>query len=89
MKRPIYSLILGTKTYIVLSSPTAVKDLLDKKSNIYSSRPEMYLGHDIVGEGRRFVTMVSNKSFLSGAVTFSHELRPFRNTAQCGDRFTK
>ncbi|KAL5324127.1 hypothetical protein ACEPPN_008670 [Leptodophora sp. 'Broadleaf-Isolate-01'] len=48
---------MGTKTYIVLSSPTAVKDLLDKKSNIYSSRPEMYLGHDIVGLGRRFVTM--------------------------------
>ncbi|KAG4433719.1 hypothetical protein IFR05_010800 [Cadophora sp. M221] len=48
---------MGTKTYIVLSSPTVVKDLLDKKSNIYSSRPEMYLGHDIVGLGRRFVTM--------------------------------
>jgi hypothetical protein len=70
MKRPIYSLIFGTKTYIVLSSPTAVKDLLDKKSNIYSSRPEMYLGHDIVGQGRRFVTMVSNKPFLAGPFIF-------------------
>ncbi|TVY30728.1 Cytochrome P450 monooxygenase [Lachnellula hyalina] len=60
MKRPIYSLILGTKTYIVLSTPTAVKDLLDKKSSIYSSRPDIYLGQDVVSEGRRFVTMASS-----------------------------
>ncbi|TVY51099.1 Cytochrome P450 monooxygenase patI, partial [Lachnellula cervina] len=54
---PIYSLILGTKTYIILSTPTAVKDLLDKKSNIYSSRPDIYLGQDVVSDGLRFVTM--------------------------------
>ena len=35
---PIYSLILGTKTIIVLSSPEAVRDLLDKKGHIYSDR---------------------------------------------------
>ncbi|TVY17605.1 Cytochrome P450 monooxygenase yanC [Lachnellula arida] len=54
---PIYSLILGTKTYIILSTPTAVKDLLDKKSSIYSSRPDIYLGQDVVSDGQRFVTM--------------------------------
>lgn len=35
---PIYSLILGTKTMIVLSSSEAVRDLLDKKGAIYSDR---------------------------------------------------
>ena len=35
---PIYSLILGTKTMIVLSSDQAVVDLLDKKGAIYSDR---------------------------------------------------
>jgi hypothetical protein len=41
---PVYSLILGTKTLSILSSDKAVKDLLDKKSNMYSHRQEMYTG---------------------------------------------
>ncbi|KAF4624844.1 hypothetical protein G7Y89_g13323 [Cudoniella acicularis] len=39
---PVYSLILGTKTLVVLSSDTAVKDLLDKKSSIYSDRQDIW-----------------------------------------------
>jgi hypothetical protein len=35
---PIYSLILGTKTMIVLSGSELVRDLLDKRSAIYSDR---------------------------------------------------
>ncbi|OQV08527.1 hypothetical protein CLAIMM_12785 [Cladophialophora immunda] len=54
---PIYSLILGTKTYIVLNTDAAVKDLLDKRSAMYSSRPEMYMAHDIASGGLRTVTM--------------------------------
>ncbi|KUJ09662.1 cytochrome P450 [Mollisia scopiformis] len=46
---PVYSLILGTKVMIVLSSDQSIKDLLDKRSNIYSSRPEMYLGQIVSG----------------------------------------
>ncbi|RMJ17408.1 hypothetical protein CDV36_002920 [Fusarium kuroshium] len=53
---PVYSLILGTKVMIVLSSDKAVKDLLDKRSTIYSSRPEMYLGQ-IVSGGLRVLLM--------------------------------
>ncbi|KAI1125417.1 cytochrome P450 [Nemania abortiva] len=52
---PIYSLILGTRTMIVLSSDEAVKDLLDKRSGIYSSRPDNYLSQDIVSGGFRMV----------------------------------
>ncbi|KAI0906969.1 cytochrome P450 [Ustulina deusta] len=60
---PIYSLILGTQVMIVLSSDRAVKDLLDKKSGIYSSRPDMYLGHDIVSGGFRMVLMEYGESW--------------------------
>jgi hypothetical protein len=35
---PVYSLILGTKTMVVLNSARAVQDLLDKRSAIYFSR---------------------------------------------------
>ncbi|KAI0595450.1 cytochrome P450 [Biscogniauxia sp. FL1348] len=59
---PVYSLILGTKVMIVLSSDQAVKDLLDKKSSIYSSRPETYIaqvvsGRHIVPGGYRVLLM--------------------------------
>ncbi|OIW33988.1 cytochrome P450 [Coniochaeta ligniaria NRRL 30616] len=37
----VYSLILGTKILVVLSSDKAVKDLLDKRSGIYSYRQEI------------------------------------------------
>ncbi|KAI8932356.1 hypothetical protein NX059_010548 [Plenodomus lindquistii] len=53
---PIYSLILGTKVMIVLNSDQAIKDLLDKRSGIYSSRPEMYIGQ-LVSGGLRMVLM--------------------------------
>ena len=56
---PIYSLILGTKTLIVLSSDTAIKDLLDKRGNVYSDRPEMYIGMTICSGGLRVLMMVS------------------------------
>lgn len=35
---PVYSLVLGTKTIVVLSSAEAIRDLLDKRSGIYSDR---------------------------------------------------
>ncbi|KAI5922679.1 cytochrome P450 [Camillea tinctor] len=53
---PMYSLILGTKVMIVLSSDKAISDLLDKRSNIYSSRPDMYLS-SMVGAGSRMLLM--------------------------------
>ena len=54
---PVYSLVLGMKVMVVLSSDQAIKDLLDKRSGIYSSRPEMYLGQIISG-GYRVLLMV-------------------------------
>ncbi|KAI1103168.1 putative cytochrome P450 [Jackrogersella minutella] len=53
---PVYSLMLGTKVMIVLSSDKAIKDLLDKRSNIYSSRPDAYLGN-IISNNQRMLLM--------------------------------
>ncbi|KAF4953618.1 hypothetical protein FGADI_5954 [Fusarium gaditjirri] len=54
---PVYSLILGTKPFIVLSSAQAVKDLLDKKSALYSDRQEMYVGQILGSGGLRLLMM--------------------------------
>ncbi len=49
---PVYSLMLGTQVMIVLSSDKAIKDLLDKRSGIYSSRPDNYLANVVSGNLR-------------------------------------
>ncbi|KAK4221067.1 cytochrome P450 [Podospora fimiseda] len=54
---PVYSLILGTKVMIVLSSDKAVKELLDKKSNMYSHRQEMYVGQTLCSGDLRILMM--------------------------------
>lgn len=59
---PVYSLILGTKTLVVLSSDRAVKDLLDKKSGKYSHRQEMYVGQELCSGGLRVLMMVRSTS---------------------------
>ncbi|KAH7134296.1 cytochrome P450 [Dactylonectria macrodidyma] len=59
---PVFSLILGTKTMVVLSSDEAVKDLLDKRSGIYSDRPDMFIGQKIASGDLRLVVMVRRAS---------------------------
>jgi Cytochrome P450 len=55
---PVYSLILGTKILIVLSSDEAVKELLDRRSAIYSDRQDMYIGQTLCSDGLRMLMMV-------------------------------
>lgn len=55
---PVYSLMLGTKCLIVLSSDEAVKELLDKRSGIYSHRQEMYIGQNLCSGNLRLLMMV-------------------------------
>ena len=64
---PIYSLMLGTKVMIVLNSDQAIKDLLDKKGAIYSSRPEAYIAQDVLSGGLRILFMVRP------CVVFTHD----------------
>lgn len=73
---PVYSLILGTKVMIVLSSDQAIKDLLDKRSGIYSSRPEMYLGQ-VVSGGLRVLLMVCCSEKGQCTASLLHFVPPF------------
>jgi Cytochrome P450 len=54
---PVYSLMLGTKMLAVLSSDVAVKELLDKRSGIYSDRQDMYIGMTLCSGNLRFLMM--------------------------------
>ena len=56
---PIYSLILGTQVLIVLSTDQAVKDVLDRRGAIYSSRMKSHLAGDIFSGGMKVLLMVS------------------------------
>lgn len=67
---PIYSLILGTKCLIVLSSDEAVKELLDKRSGIYSHRPELYIGQILCSGDLRLLMMVSREAIPGGKMIF-------------------
>lgn len=58
---PVYSLMLGTKVMIVLNSDVAVKDLLDRRGAIYSSRPEAYIAQTVLSGGLRVLFMVSSQ----------------------------
>ncbi|KAI2606391.1 cytochrome P450 [Hypoxylon fragiforme] len=59
---PVYSLMLGTQVMIVLSSDKAIKDLLDKRSGIYSSRPDNYLAN-VVSGNLRMLLMEYNQTW--------------------------
>ncbi|KAI1616307.1 cytochrome P450 [Exophiala viscosa] len=54
---PVYSLMLGTKVLIVLSSDEAVKELLDRRSGTYSDRQDMYIGQTLCSGGLRLLMM--------------------------------
>lgn len=81
---PIYSLMLGTRVLIVLSSDQAVKDLLDKRSAIYSARQDHYVGQQLCSGGMRFLMMVSPFSHPSNTM-----LNSSRNMVQHGATFAK
>lgn len=48
---------MGSGTTIVLTSPRLVKQLIDKKSSIYSHRPNSYVGYDLISDGDHLLLM--------------------------------
>ncbi|KAH0366556.1 cytochrome P450, partial [Aureobasidium melanogenum] len=54
---PIYSIMVGSRPMVVLSSLEVVKELLDKRSAIYSDRPEAYAAKHIPTSKLRIVFM--------------------------------
>jgi hypothetical protein len=55
---PVFSLIMGPKIIVVLSSDVAVKEVLDKQSSITNERGDHYVGHDVLSGGERMLLMV-------------------------------
>ncbi|USW56371.1 Putative cytochrome P450 [Septoria linicola] len=70
----IYSLMLGTQTLIVLSSDEAIKDLMDRKSNNYSDRPELYIGQELCSDNLRVLMMGYSPKWRSMRKMFHHLL---------------
>lgn len=54
---PVCSLNLGTTILNVLSSDTAVKDLMDKRSAVCSDRQDSYAGQELCSGGLLFLTV--------------------------------
>ena len=54
---------MGSSDYIWLSSPRAVKELMDKRSSIYSSRPPTPLAGDTASAGRRQLFMAYGPAY--------------------------
>jgi cytochrome P450 len=54
---PVFSLRVGLDTIVMLNNHEAARDLLDKRSNIYSSRPRLVMGGECVSKGLRTLLM--------------------------------
>ena len=70
----MYSVTLGNQQLVVLNSPRAVKDLLDLRSNNYSSRPEMYVGQTLISGGYRLVLMPYDNGWRKARKMIHHLL---------------
>jgi hypothetical protein len=72
----VYGTKSGATTFIWLSSPKAVKDLIDRRSAIYSSRPPLPLTSDVLSGGRRVAFMPRNNMwrfvFCKGWLIIEH-----------------
>ncbi|KAK6008854.1 hypothetical protein QM012_000757 [Aureobasidium pullulans] len=53
----IFTLKLGPKTMAVVTDRRLVKDLIDRKSAIYSERPESYVSHNLITKGDHLLVM--------------------------------
>ncbi|KAI0055363.1 cytochrome P450 [Artomyces pyxidatus] len=54
---PLFSFTVGTRKTIVLNELDATTDLLDKRGDIYSSRPRLVVAHEILSGGMRGLSM--------------------------------
>jgi len=66
---PIYSIMIGSRPVIVISSVDIVRDLFDKRGAIYSDRPEAYAAKHVPVSKLRMAFMVSG---LYGTKTNVH-----------------
>lgn len=50
---PVFSVQYGLTTFIMLGTHEAARNLLDKRSNIYSSRPRLPMASECISQGNR------------------------------------
>lgn len=62
----IFSLKLGPSTAIVLSTPTAVKQLVDKQSAYFSNRPPFYIADELMMHGDHLMFMNVDQRWRRG-----------------------
>lgn len=62
----IFSLKLGPSTAVVLSSPTAVKQLVDKQSAYFSNRPSFYIADELMMHGDHLMFMNTDQRWRRG-----------------------
>ncbi|KAK7207664.1 putative cytochrome P450 oxidoreductase [Myxozyma melibiosi] len=72
---PVFSLKLGTGNVIVLCEREAVHSLLDKKSNIYSDRPDFYVGR-LLTEGDHIGLEHADRVWREKRKVVSHNFSP-------------
>ncbi|KAK4212170.1 cytochrome P450 [Rhypophila decipiens] len=61
----IFSLKMGPALAVVITDRQIVKDLLDKKSAIYSDRPPSYVSHDLITKGDHLLVMKYGETWRS------------------------
>lgn len=69
---PVYSLMLGTQVYVVLSADHAIRDLVDKRGPIYASRPDLYVAQHLVSGGLRILFMVRRRRSDRSGMCLEH-----------------
>ncbi|KAI0773594.1 cytochrome P450 [Fomes fomentarius] len=60
---PIFSFYRGTSPVVVINKADIALDLLQKRGDIYSSRPRLILAHEIVSRGLRGLSMPYGKQW--------------------------
>jgi cytochrome P450 len=79
----IFSLKLGPALAVVVTDRRLVREMLDRKSAVYSARPHSYVSHDLITRGDHLLTMqygelwrkfrrVLHPYFMESAVDKSH-----------------
>ena len=60
---PVFYLRFGLQDLVVLNNAKTATDLLDKRGNIYSSRPHVVMGGDCLSKGMRLLLMLYDSKY--------------------------
>lgn len=72
---PIISLKFGTSTFIAIKDREAIRDLWEKKSQVYSDRPPSFIGN-ILTKGDHAIFMAGGPEWRDRRKIMAHWLSP-------------